>query len=29
MSKSLIFQLDYLPAGAHYNNLRYILKKEH
>lgn len=29
MSKSLIFQLDYLPVGAHYNNLRYILKKEH
>lgn len=28
MNKKLIFELDYLPVGAHYNNLRYIFKKE-
>lgn len=28
MKKELKFQLDYLPIGAHYNNLRYLLKKD-
>lgn len=28
MNKELRFNLDYLPVGAHYNNLRYILRKE-
>ena len=25
---SLIFQLDYLPSGAHYNNLRYLFNQK-
>lgn len=28
MNKILKLHLDYLPIGAHYNNLRYLFKKE-
>ena len=28
MINKLKFQLDFLPAYAHYNNLRYLLKKD-
>lgn len=28
METKLKFQLDYLPSNAHYNNLRYLLKKD-
>ncbi|MDE6893765.1 MAG: hypothetical protein K2J02_00115 [Malacoplasma sp.] len=28
IDKKLLFKLDYLPIGSHYNNLRYFFKKE-